>query len=91
MTMKQIIFGSVIAILLFGFFVEQAFAQVIGANGGTAAGGTKGGVGGNGGVGTTGNTINGKNGTDANGHSGGGATGALVEKTKRISSGEIRL
>lgn len=75
MTMKQIIFGSVIALLLFGFFVEQAFAQVTGTNGGIAGGGTKGGVGGNGGVGTSGNTTNGKNGTNANGHSIVGITG----------------
>jgi hypothetical protein len=72
--MKQIIFGTVIALLLSGFFVEEAFAQVNGTNGGIAGGGTKGGVGGNGGNGTSGKTINGKNGIDANGHSLGGAT-----------------
>ncbi len=67
--MKQIIFGTVIALVLSGFFVEQAFAaQVNGTNGGIAGGGTKGGVGGNGGNGTSGKTINGKNGIDANGH-----------------------
>ena len=32
--MKQIIFGAVIVLLLSGFFVEQAFAQVLGSNGG---------------------------------------------------------
>jgi hypothetical protein len=42
MTMKQIIFGSVLSLLLFGFFVEQVFAQETGTNGGIAAGGTKG-------------------------------------------------
>ncbi|MGC2680723.1 MAG: hypothetical protein WA323_02570 [Candidatus Nitrosopolaris sp.] len=72
--MKQIIFGTVIALLFSGFFVEQAFAQVNGTNGGIAGGGTKGGVGGNGGIGTSGSTINGKNGTSANGHSVGGTT-----------------
>ena len=66
--MKQIIFSVVAALLLSGFFVEQAFAQMTGTNGGIAGGGTKGGVGGNGGNGTSGKTINGKNGTDANGH-----------------------
>lgn len=71
MIMKQIIFGTVIALLLSGFFVEQAFAQVNGTNGGMAGGGTKA-VGGNGGIGTSGSTINGKNGTSANGHSVGG-------------------
>jgi hypothetical protein len=71
--MKQIILGTVIALVLSGFFVEQAFAQVNGTNGGIAGGGTKGGVGGNGGNGTSGKTINGKTGIDANGHSLGGA------------------
>lgn len=66
--MKQIIFSVVAALLLSGFFVEQAFAQMTGTNGGIARGGTKGGVGGNGGNGTSGKTINGKNGTDATGH-----------------------
>jgi hypothetical protein len=71
--MKQIIFSVLAALLLSGFFVEQAFAQghsVTGTNGGIAGDGTKGGVGGTGGNGTSGNTINGNNGTDANGHSG---------------------
>jgi hypothetical protein len=70
--MKQIIFGTVIALLLSGFFVEQAFAQVNGTNGGKGGNGedgTKGGIGGNGGIGTSGSAINGKNGTSANGHS----------------------
>jgi hypothetical protein len=66
--MKQIIFGTVIALLLSGFFVEQAFAQINGANGGKGEDGAKGGLGGNGGIGTSGKTINGKNGTSANGH-----------------------
>ncbi len=61
--MKQIIFGSVLALLLFGFFVEQAFAQERGTNGGIAAGGTKGATAGNGGVSTSGNTTNDKNAT----------------------------
>jgi hypothetical protein len=65
---KQIIFGTIVALLLSGFFVEQAFAQVTGTNGGVAGGGTKGGIGGNGGIGTSGKTINGKNGTNANGN-----------------------
>jgi hypothetical protein len=73
MTMRQIIFGSVLALLFFGFFVEQAVAQVTGTNGGVAGGGTKGGVGGSGGIGTSGKTINGKNGTNANGNSPGGS------------------
>jgi len=72
--MKQLIISTVMALLLSGFLVEQAFAQVNGANGGIAGGGTKGGVGGNGGNGTSGKTINGKNGIDANGHSLAGAT-----------------
>jgi hypothetical protein len=72
--MKQIIIGTVIALLLSGFFVDQAFGQVNGTNGGIAGGGTKGGIGGNGGNGTSGKTINGKNGIDANGHSLAGAT-----------------
>jgi hypothetical protein len=71
--MKQIIFGTVIALLLSGFFVEQVFAQVNGTNGGKAGDGTKGGIGGNGGIGTSGSAINGKNGTSANGHSTGDA------------------
>ncbi|MGA8081663.1 MAG: hypothetical protein WB988_07350 [Candidatus Nitrosopolaris sp.] len=82
-TSMTIIIGSVIALLLFGYFVEQAFAQIIGTNGGAAGGGTKGGIGDNGGVGTSGNTINGKNGTSANGHNIGGNTGS--------SSGDSRI
>jgi hypothetical protein len=66
--MKQIIFGAVIVLLLSAFFVEQAFAQVIGSNGGIGGSGTTG-KGANGGVSTNGNTTNGKNGTSANGHS----------------------
>jgi len=73
--MKQIIFGAVIALLLSGFLVEQAFAQANGTNGGKGGDGTKGGIGGNGGIGTSGSTINGKNGTSANGH-GIGPTGS---------------
>ena len=79
--MKQIIVGSVLALLLSGFFVEQAFAQPNGGtagngtNGGIAGNGTNGGIGGNGGAGTIGSTINGKHGTNANGHNGEGATG----------------
>jgi hypothetical protein len=71
--MKQAIFGSLFVLLLFGFFVEQAFAQVTGANGGTAGSSATGGVGGSGGFSTSGNTTNGKNGTNANG--GGDARG----------------
>jgi hypothetical protein len=66
--MKQMIFGAVIVLLLYGFFVEQAFAQVIGSNGGIGGSGTTG-KGANGGVSTNGNTTNGKSGTSANGHS----------------------
>jgi hypothetical protein len=66
--MKQIIFGAVIALLLSGFFVEQAFAQVTGSNGRIGGSGTTG-TATNGGVSTNGNTTNGKNGTSANGHS----------------------
>jgi hypothetical protein len=40
--MKQIIFGAVIALLLSGFFVYQAFAQVTGSNGGIGGSGTTG-------------------------------------------------
>jgi hypothetical protein len=65
--MKQIIFGAVIALILSGFFVEEAFAQV-GSNGGIGGSGTTGSAT-NGGVSTNGNTTNGKNGTSANGHS----------------------
>jgi hypothetical protein len=71
--MKQIIFGTVIALLLSGFFVEQAFAQVNGTNGGKGGNGQDAIKGGNGGIGTSGSTINGKNGTSANGHSFGDA------------------
>jgi hypothetical protein len=78
MTMKQIIFGSVLALLLFGFFVEQAFAQETGTNGGIAAGGTNGAIAGNGGVSTSGNTTNGKNGANANGDSIGNTTGLAI-------------
>ena len=70
--MKQIIFGVVIALLLSGFFAEQAFAQINGTNGGRGQDGSKGGIGGNGGIGTSGNAINGRNGTSANGHDIGG-------------------
>jgi hypothetical protein len=35
--MKQVIFGCVLALLSFGFFVDQAFDQVTGTNGGIAA------------------------------------------------------
>jgi hypothetical protein len=52
------------AILLSGFLVEQAFAQVNGTNGGIGGSGTAT----NGGVSTNGNTTNGKNGANANGH-----------------------
>jgi hypothetical protein len=71
--MKQIIFGTIVSLLLSGFFVEQAFAQVTGTNGGVAAGGTKGGVGGSGGISTSGKAINGQNGTNAKGSSPGGS------------------
>jgi hypothetical protein len=78
MTMKQIIFGSVLALLLFGFFVEQTFAQETGTNGGIAAGGTNGAKAGNGGVSTSGNTTNGKNGANANGGDNVGNTTGLA-------------
>jgi hypothetical protein len=71
--MKQVIIGTIVALLLSGFFIEQAFAQVTGTNGGIAGGGTKGGIGDNGGIGTSGKTINGKNGTNANGNIVGGS------------------
>jgi len=67
--MKEIIFAGVLALLLFGFFLEQGFAQVTGTNG------TKGAVGGNGVVGADGSTINIKNGTNVNGHTRGGSAG----------------
>jgi hypothetical protein len=74
--MKQIIFGAVITLLLSGFFLEQAFAQVMGSNGGIGGSGTTG-KGTNGGVSTNGNTTNGKTGTNANGHSmDGGVSGS---------------
>jgi hypothetical protein len=78
MTMKQIIFGSVLALLLFGFFVEQVFAQETGTNGGIAAGGTNGAIADNGGVSTSGNTTNGKNGANANGQGIGNTTGLAI-------------
>ena len=77
--MKQVIFGSVLALLLFGFFVEQAFAQVTGTNGDIAAGGTNGAIAGNGGVGSGGSTINIKNGTNVNGHTRAGTGGSAGE------------
>jgi len=43
--MKQIIFGAVIALLLSGFFVEQTFAHINGANGAKGEDGIKGGIG----------------------------------------------
>jgi len=45
--MKQIIFGAVIALLLSGFFVEQTFVRINGANGAKGEDGIKGGIGGN--------------------------------------------
>ena len=77
--MKQIIFAGVLALLLFGFFLEQAFAQVTGTNGSIGTNGTKGAVGGNGVVGAGGSTINIKNGTNANGHTRDGTGGSAVE------------
>jgi len=68
--MKQLIFVGVLALLLFGFYLEQAFAQVAGTNG------TKGAVGGNGVVGAGGSTINIKNGTNTNGHTRDGTGGS---------------
>jgi hypothetical protein len=65
--MKHTIFGAVIALLLYGFFVEQAYAQVIGSNGGVGGSGTSG-TATNGGVSTNGNTTIGKNGTSSNGY-----------------------
>ena len=76
--MKQIIFGSVLALLLFGFFVDQAFTQVTGTNGGIAAGGTNAAIPGNGGVSASGNTTNGKNGANANGDNIGNTTGLAI-------------
>jgi len=73
--MKEIIFAGVLALLLFGFFLEQGFAQVTGTNGRTGTNGTKGAVGGNGVVGADGSTINIKNGTNVNGHTRGGSAG----------------
>ena len=72
--MREVIIGSLLALLVSGFFVEQAFAQVTGTNGGIAGGGTNGAAGGNGGAGTSGNTTNGKNGANANGDSLGNTT-----------------
>ena len=43
--MKQIIFGAVIALLLSGFFVEEALANINGANGAKGEDGIKGGIG----------------------------------------------
>ena len=57
--MKQIIFGAVIALLLSGFFVEEALANINGANGAKGEDGIKG---------TSGKTIIGKNGASANHH-----------------------
>jgi hypothetical protein len=79
MTMKEIIIGSLLALLVSGFFVEQAFAQVTGTNGGIAGGGISGAAGGNAGVSTSGNTTSGKNGTNANGQSIGNTTGVPGE------------
>ncbi|MFZ0514493.1 MAG: hypothetical protein WAM14_23010 [Candidatus Nitrosopolaris sp.] len=80
--MMQIIFISVMAaLLLFGFFANQAFSQTIGQNGGTAGDGTKSGGGSNGGTincpptcntNETGAGHNGHNGQNANGNNGGG-------------------
>jgi hypothetical protein len=78
MTMKEIIIGSLLALLVSGFFVEQAFAEVTGTNGGIAGGGTNGAAGGNGGVSTSGNTTNGKNGANENGDSIGNTTGLAI-------------
>jgi len=68
--MKQVIFGSVLSLLLFGFFVYQA--------GGIAAGGTNGAITGNGGVSASGNTTNGKNAANANGDNIGNTTGLAI-------------
>jgi hypothetical protein len=76
--MKQFIFGSVLGLLLFGFFVYQAFGQVTGKNGGIAAGGTNGAIAGNGGVSGSGNTTNGKNAANANGDNIGNTTGLAI-------------
>jgi hypothetical protein len=62
MRMKQIILGSVIALLFLGIFVEQASAQVTGTKG--SGGGTNGTTGGNKVI-TSGNTTNVKNGITA--------------------------
>jgi hypothetical protein len=71
MTMIQIIIVGVLALVLSGFFVDQAFAQ---ANGGIGGNGTNGGVGGNGATG--GSAASGKHGTNANGHNGEGTMGS---------------
>jgi len=72
--MKKAIFGSVLALLLFGFFVDQAFAQVTGTNDGIEAGA----IVGKDGVSTSGNTTNGKNGANANGDNIGNTTGLAI-------------
>ena len=76
--MKKAIFGSVLALLLFGFFVDQAFAQVTGTNDGIAAGGNNGAIVGKGGVSASDNTTNGKNGANANGDNIGNTTGLAI-------------
>jgi hypothetical protein len=77
--MKQIIFAGVLALLLFGFFLEQAFAQVTGTYG------TKGTVGANGVVGAGGSTINIKNGTNANGHTRDGTGDSAGEQRDQVN------
>ena len=76
--MKQLIFVGVLALLLFGFFVDQALAQVTGTNGRIVAGGTNGAIVGNGGVSASGNTTNGKNAANANGDNIGNTTGLAI-------------
>jgi hypothetical protein len=61
--MKQIIVGSIIALLFLGIFVEQASVQAIGTKG--AGGSTNGTTGGNSKVNSSGNTTNVKNGPSA--------------------------
>jgi len=56
-------------LLLSGFFVEEALAQVIGSNGGIGGSGTTGTATNGGLTHTNGNTTNSKNGASANGHS----------------------
>ena len=58
--MKRFILGTITALLFFGIFVEQTFAQVTGTHGGITGGGTNGTTGGHSGVNTSGNTTNGK-------------------------------